>query len=310
MATVIQNLLEHALGDGARGAKFECALHIKDNSFFSDVVALNTLVKTSSLPGKTHEVNNLMYKGRSIPVRGQVKYQQTWECTLYLTEDHAAKTAFSIWLESIDFVNNYSDFDSFDANNIKKMKDTIRPDNQGYTSDLIITQQNFNLDSYPITYYMYNCFPIGISSVEVSSENVGQITEFTVTFAYTHLETIVDQTATSKSIVQDLLDQVESGIGGIIGQVKDTIGSAISDLTSSGISLLGDITSSVESEIINTPAKATKEGNEIYESPSDIGSQIGEQISKSFTQKYIDEQNNIQKIRIMKAIYGPNYGDV
>ena len=224
MATIIQNLVEHALGDGARSAKYECLIALPDNTFFPDNNAITTLTKTSSFPGKTHEIVDLKFKGRSIPVKGQVKYTQTWECTFYLSEDHALKTAMEVWLEALDQQHNYADLSVEDNNNVQSMQKFLNAYNN-YTYPLVIQQLNFELDYAPITYVMHNAFPTAISQVEVSAESVGTILEFTVTFAYSHYTstTEVESLSSIEKITEDVVSIVTDAVDGVVDYVSDLI---------------------------------------------------------------------------------------
>jgi len=224
MATVIQNQIEHALGDGARAAKFTCGVVLPANRF-KDVTALNTLVKTSSFPGKTIELSTIKYKGRDIPVKGQVKYQQSWECTFYMTESHDLKIAFETWMEAIDQKHNYGDYSSDDPNEIKQMKENIKKLKQ-YTETLGITQYNFDLDKPAVEYTLHNCFPISISSVEVNSESVGQLQEFTVTFAYTYYTNKINKDL-------DKLNAVDKFKKDVTKLAKDSINNLTENITTS-----------------------------------------------------------------------------
>ena len=229
MSTVLQNLIEHSLGDGARSAKYECLIALPDSSFFPDTDALTTLAKASSFPGKTHEIVDIKFKGRTIPVKGQVKYTQSWECTFYLTEDHHLKTAFETWLEALDQHHNYADLNSEDPSGVNLMKNTLKNFNS-YTYPLVIQQLNFDLDYAPIQYFLHNAFPTAISQVETSAESVGTILEFTVTFSYSHYttSTFIEE----KTGVEALTDKVVSYAEDIVDKGVNYITDFNKDITS------------------------------------------------------------------------------
>jgi hypothetical protein len=217
MASLIQNLVQHALGDGARAAKFECEIHFPDIAFFPDNEALSTLVKTATFPGMTHETVDIKYKGRSIPVKGQVKYTQTWDCTFYLTEDHALKNAFEVWLYALDQRHYYNE--------------EIPPiEMEKYTSDVVISQLNFDMDSQTSIYFIYNVFPTVISHVETNYESVGQQQEFTVTFSYSHYMIEIpekEKDTLAGQLMTGITDKISEGVAKAKKTVSDKVEGAI-----------------------------------------------------------------------------------
>lgn len=221
MATYIQNLLNNALGDGARATKFDCDIYFTNPQLFPDTDSMRTLVKATSFPGKTHEVIDLKFKGRSIPVKGQVKYNQTWQCTFYLTEDHKLKNAFEVWLEALDQKHNYIR----DVREIPGLSDTQKANNTYYTSNIHLFQRNFDNTQITAQYYLHNVFPTEISAVEYSAESLGQVQEFTVTFAYSYYEMAV----------------VKGDAGNFIDQFVDRAIQLGEDILEGGLATVGDL---------------------------------------------------------------------
>lgn len=175
MANYIQNILSNVLEDGARSAKFECYINFRLPDGY-DSRKVGYLVKTSKFPGKSHDLIDFKYKGRSVPIKGQVKYDGTWTCTFYLTEDHKLKKAFEDWIESIDQIHNYYE------------SSVLKP--REYLQTFTITQLDFDLtpNNPKAGYILYNCFPISITPVDVDYSAVGNVLEFSVEFAYSHFE--------------------------------------------------------------------------------------------------------------------------
>jgi len=221
MASQIQNLLDNVIGDGARSAKFELSIQLPFTDYFPENLDIQTMVKSSSYPGKSIDTIDVKYKGRSIPVKGQVKYNQTWDCTFYLTEDHKLKNAFEVWIEAMNN-ENYISFDS-DVNYKKQQQKVLKK----YTSEILISQLNFELDENRIDYFLQNAFPISVSQVETSYDAVGQISEFTVTFSYSHYISIPYKE--TKSAVQAMLDEGKKELQNAVDNVKKEIVSSISD---------------------------------------------------------------------------------
>ena len=215
MSSVIQNLLENTLGDGARPTKFETFIHFNNTGLFSNEQDIVALVKTSQFPGKSHDTIDLKFKGRTIPIKGQVKYDNTWTCTFYLTQDHALKTAFENWVESLDQVHNMQDpgFAVIGAQSANSM---------GYAADLSIAQMNFHGDQQTTFYTLHNAFPKSVSAVDVDYSQVGQIIEFTVEFSYSHYEVQTDKVQLG-SYVDQIKNKGESFISQIVGSAQQQI---------------------------------------------------------------------------------------
>lgn len=187
MSSVIQNLLDNTLGDGARSAKFECVVSFPESALFPNVQDVLPLTKTSQFPGKSHEVIEMKYKGRTIPIKGQVKYDNTWSCSFYLTQDHALKEAFENWVEAIDQVHNMSPELS------SKVKGAQATHNgSGYTTDMKITQMDFHGEEKKVTYTLHNVFPKSVSSLDVDYSEVGTVLEVAVEFSYSYYDVKIE----------------------------------------------------------------------------------------------------------------------
>jgi len=234
MATLIQNKFDHILGDGARASKFDVNIAF-NNDLYNDAEALAFMAKATSFPGKSHDIIDLKYKGRSIPIKGQTKFEQTWECTFYLTQDHVLKNVFETWIESIDQQHNY-----FYKESIPKLSDTQKGNEGSYVTNMMVYQKNFEGTQDTSTYVLYNAFPTAVSSVTLDAESVGTITEFTVTFAYSHYQSFVVK-GPNGNFVDDLVDKFKSGVSSAISEVK----SSVSDFFDNG-NILDDITKSAK----------------------------------------------------------------
>ena len=211
MASIIQNQFNQILGDGARASKFEIQL-VFNNAFSEDLDSREEmfLAKTSSFPGKTHEVIGLKYKGRSIPIKGQTKYSQVWDCTFYMSHDHKLKNIFETWIESIDQQHNY--FDSI--SDMKNLAAAQAINSDRYVTNILLKQQNFDGDQTTAVYELFNAFPIGVSTVEMNSESVGAITEFTVSFSYSHYKS-ENVPGGNDNFIDSLVDKFKDGVSDI-----------------------------------------------------------------------------------------------
>jgi hypothetical protein len=224
MSSVIQNLLEKSLGDGARSTKFDVDIVFANPSLASQS-ELASVVKTTQFPSKTHQKIDLMYKGRAIPVKGQTKYNQTWTCTFYLSEDHRLKNAFEVWIEAIDQQHNY-----IKGRNVAPTQAAHAAG--GYTSNVRLYQRDFNDIANTAEYVLYNVFPVEVSELEYSADSRGQIQEFTVTFAYSHYE-LRTVAAPAGNFVDEAVGRVQEEVQDRVQGLINTIGSNI--LTAIGV---------------------------------------------------------------------------
>ena len=138
MASQIQNLLEKTLGDGARSTNFEVFFNMGSDTILNDK---NILIKSTALPTRSHQIIDFKYRGKSIPLRGQTKYSQTWECTFYITERHDVRIALEKIMDSLDNMNDYKDNKNNIINTlIIERKDIVNintEDNPKYTIQII-----------------------------------------------------------------------------------------------------------------------------------------------------------------------------
>ena len=227
MSDFIQNVLERTVGDGARSTKFEALFTFTDiNNQLTKEEQL-AMCKTASFPSKSHTTIDLKYKGRSIPIKGQTKYTQEWECTFYLTEDHKLKKAFENWIEALDQKHNYLDV----------TESTVLPGLQkqhlrGYATDISVIQRNFTDERNTAQYTLHNAFPITISEVATSYESRGEILEFSVTFAYSHFTSKV-MTGKDGNFVDEIAgkakDAASQQIKRSLGYIGDHINSFVGE---------------------------------------------------------------------------------
>lgn len=238
MSSAIQNIMQKTLGDGARATKFEVLFEFTNPKSALPPEEAVALVKTTSFPGVTHSTMDFKYKGRSIPLRGQVKYTQTWECTFYLTQDHALKHAFDNWIVALDEIHNYTAKGQGGA----YLKDTqVRHAQAGYTTTIKLYQRDFDDTTDTAEYTLFHVFPTEVSPIQYSYDSTGQVQEFTVTFAYSHftmgilkgqagnfIDTLVGKLKDSaKSLVNDAISGLSNSINSF---VKDAVGDTMNKL--------------------------------------------------------------------------------
>lgn len=242
MATYYQNLINGVLGDGARATKFDVDIIFTNNELFNNPAAMRSLAKATTFPGKNHDVIDFKYKGRSIPLKGQTKYQQSWTCTFYLTEDHALKNAFETWIEGLDQKHNYF----AKTNEVKGLELTQKKHAEKYGTDITLYQKNFDNDQDTALYKLYNVFPTEVSTVEYSSESLGQIQEFTVTFAYSHYNSAVIKGGAG-NFIDDLIDKGMAVVGDTIDDLMNAAGEVVNSALTTGKENISDLLNSLTS---------------------------------------------------------------
>jgi len=252
VSSSVQNLIETSLGNAARAAKYELIMNLPI-SLFPDNTTIDVLAKTSAFPGKSHDTIDIKFKGRSIPVKGQTKYEQTFECSFYLSEDHRLKQAFENWIESLDGTHNYSDSSS------KEVK-TAKKDNKenGYTKDITLYQLDFDLVAHPIKYVMYDCFPTVVSPVSLNAESRGEMLEFSVTFSYSYFDSFVGNETHNSSIKSQLSKLANDAIGSAVSKITAAADKAIT-------SKVNNITSPVTQKINGTLNKISKFSSSMFD---------------------------------------------
>lgn len=254
MSSIVQNMLQKSIGDGARPTKFEILFQFTGGSNNPPPEEMITLAKATSLPSKSHSTIDLRYKGRSIPIKGQTKYSQTWECTFYLTEDHKLKNAFENWIEAIDQQHNYMNVDG----TIKEWQRAHLKN--GYTTTIMIFQKDFDDKAQTAKYILHNVFPTEVSPVQYSYEQQGQIQEFTVTFSYSYFTSEVMK-GRSGNFIDTLVGKFKSGaanlVQGAMGAVAAGINNFIGDAVGDSLGKLNDWAKGLSTDIIPPKTSTT-----------------------------------------------------
>lgn len=238
MSTNIQDLIQTALGDGARSTKFDALFNFTNADLFPDQKTTAVLVKSTNFPSKSHQVIDFRYKGRNIPIKGQIKYANTWECTFYLDENHKIKNAFEAWIEAMDETVSYPLNDSDIVRSTKEKHRSLGT----YTTDISIFQQDFSDTKQTVKYVLHNCFPTEVSSIQLSAEGPGNLLEFSVTFAFSYFDLLNvkgEEGNFIENFIGSIKDQITNAGSQIVGALNDRLNSEINAfLDSSGINSL------------------------------------------------------------------------
>lgn len=180
----VQNLIQDALEDGARSTKFLVELIFPCTIDGTDKLSMQ--VKSSAFPARGHQRMDIKYMGRTIPLRGQVKYNNSWVCSFYLTPDHKLKKIFEDWINGLDPTTHFEkDVYSEGAGKFIKAQQTT-----GYSVDMIVRQVDFSESKKTCAYKLHNVFPVEVAPVSISYEGPGRVLEYDVTFTYSWWEAI------------------------------------------------------------------------------------------------------------------------
>ncbi len=173
-----QELINKVLGDIARPTKYSAEIYLPEIPGRISAENIEIMIKNTTLPGRKSEPINFMYMGKSIPIRGQTRYDQTIDVVLHLEENHRTKVQLENWMESNDY-NGYLEKVPQESRDFAK--NTVH-----YRGSIVLSQWDFDLNTRMVEYTLANAFPTSISAMELNSESTGQFSEITITFAFSH----------------------------------------------------------------------------------------------------------------------------
>ncbi len=250
MSSAIQNIMQKTLGDGARASKFDVLFEFTNPKTALPPQDAMALVKTTSFPGVSHTTIDFKYKGRNVPIRGQSKYTQTWECTFYLTQDHALKHAFDNWIVALDEVHGYA----LQGQGGAYLNDTRKLHAQrGYTTTIKLYQRDFDDTSNTAEYTLYNVYPTEVTPIQYGYDSTGQVQEFTVTFAYSYFTTNILKGGAGNfidTLVGKIKDASKSLVDGVVGGLSNSINSFVKDAVGDTLNKLNDWASGLSTDIL------------------------------------------------------------
>ena len=258
------SLINAALGDGARSTKFDVAFQFSNPTMFPSAQNVAVMVKSATFPSKMHQTIDFKYAGRSVPIRGQIKYTNTWECTFYLPQDHSIKKAFESWIDALDEMVYFEESPSANVSSTRAIHNK-----KGYTKDIAIYQLDFTGTQQIARYILHNVFPIEVQPVTVSSDGPGDIEELSVTFSYSHYE-LETMKGSAGNFVDNLANKISSELSTIGSNLLDKLGSEISGMfpgVGEGVDALLDGAANLPQNIIDSVnlTKLTDEVGSLFE---------------------------------------------
>jgi hypothetical protein len=157
-------MLKDTLGLGARANKYRISLNVADGQI-EDV-----LCKATSLPDLTLGTVEVWNQGRKMFLAGETQFAGTWDVTFYNTSGLELRSVFIAKIETID--------------SYKTAQKSVSS-NSEYMMDISVSQLD-SLNNETAQYTLHNAFPTVISAVDLAADTADSVTEFTVTFAYSH----------------------------------------------------------------------------------------------------------------------------
>lgn len=190
--SLYHEIIKEYLGDGVRSTQYDLRVELpnifQDDTDYSKRISV--LCKSLTLPNISANPIDIRLRGQPIQVNGQSKYSNQWNCTFYCADDMKIRTVFEKWIENYNDRSN-NGYTSF-LGNTSSHKEV--PNSQMYMNSIKIYVFPFTVNIGTDTdiedalceYELFNVFPIDISTLDFSSEGVGNILEFSVTFSYTY----------------------------------------------------------------------------------------------------------------------------
>ena len=172
MAT-LDEFKANLIGGGARANQFRVTFNTPGAIATGlDVRKASFLIKAAALPGQTIGEIAVPFRGRNLYIAGDREFE-TWETTVINDTDFNIRNAMERWLNAIN--------DTATNTGLSNVAD--------YTADLTVEQLDRD-DTVLKSYILRNCMPQGTGAIELSYETANAIEEFTVTWRYTHFQSV------------------------------------------------------------------------------------------------------------------------
>ena len=158
-------------GGGARANQFRISF---TNAAVGTTIPASSqfLCKAAALPGQTITEIPVPFRGRNLYLAGDREFE-TWDTTFINDTSFNIRNALEVWM-----------------NGMNELRDnTGEPNVLNYTADLTIRQLGRD-DAILKTYILRNCMPTVMSPIDLSMETASAIEEFTVTWRYTHFQSV------------------------------------------------------------------------------------------------------------------------
>lgn len=165
-----RELLETALNQGARSTKWN--IIIPDPKYEK---TLSLLAKDVSLPNVGVKSISFKYKGREIPIGGQVKRTNEFSVSFLTDPEHSIRKFFEDWVLKFDARSFESSFE--DSTYSNSLRGSITKESALYRNITLMQypfdcEIDLNANIKPTAQYtMYGCFPTDIGSFSYNNDN-------------------------------------------------------------------------------------------------------------------------------------------
>ncbi len=170
----ISGILDIAGGNLARPTMFSANLMPPpDVAGMFPQSSTDVLCKTIKIPDTTVEPIELKFKGHPLLIPGRTNQTQTIEITFYLDEGHQLRNMMAAWISGMD--------DRYYA--VADGASSAMSESRDWYGSIIINSMDFEESSITQSYYVENIFPTSVEGPDYDSSGIGNVTEFTVSFA-------------------------------------------------------------------------------------------------------------------------------
>ena len=168
----IDDFKANLIGGGARANQFRVTITAPPGIAIGlDVRRTSFLVRSSNLPALSLGEIPIAFRGRNIYIAGDRTFDEQWTTTFFNDTDFMIRNAMERWSNGI--------------NDLADNTGVIAP--ADYQTDLTVEQLDRD-DTVLKSYIFRSAWPIGVSSIDLTSENATSIEEFSVTWRYQHFE--------------------------------------------------------------------------------------------------------------------------
>jgi hypothetical protein len=164
----IDEFKSNLIGGGARANQYRVIITTPPAITTGlDINRASFLVKATSLPGQTIGEIAVPFRGRNLYLAGDREFE-TWTTTVINDTDFMIRNAMERWLNGIN---------DLDAN-------TGLTNVSDYTADITVEQLDRD-DNILKSYTLKNCWPTGVTQIDLSYDTANEIETFDVTWRYT-----------------------------------------------------------------------------------------------------------------------------
>ena len=188
-------------GDLSRQTKFTVDLTLPDPvSRKLDKRTYDVMCKSLTVPTTKMEPIEVKYKGHSIPTMGRVQYEQTVTLTFILDDKHQIREIMKNWIEGLD-----------DWNTGKKTTESLdlKSNKKG---EIKLSAKDFLEQFSPAVYTFKNVYPTSVAGLEYDGTSTSVFNEITVDFAFTHIESTMEEGVDFSNLFEDILGGITAGI--------------------------------------------------------------------------------------------------